>query len=145
MRLFGHPVHPMLVHFPIAFWSLGTACDGLALLGLHAAWPQAWLFISIGLAAAVPAMIAGVFDFAGLETDAVPVAMHHLMLMGTAWTLYLAAFVTRSDGWAPIAQPEWLTIVLSMTGFALMAAGGRYGGHLVYRLGAGVERTLRKG
>jgi uncharacterized membrane protein len=145
MRLFGDPVHPMLVHFPIAFWSLGTLCDGLALLGFHGAWPQAWLFISIGLAAAVPAMIAGAVDFAGLEMDAVPAAMRHMMLMGTAWTAYLAAFVTRSDGWAPVAEPGWLPIALGGAGFAVMAAGARYGGHLVYRFGAGMEPTNREG
>jgi uncharacterized membrane protein len=145
MRILGHPIHPMLVHFPIAFWSLGTACDGLTLLGLHGAWPQAWLFLSIGLTTAVPAMIAGAFDFAGLEADAVPIGTRHMVLMATAWTAYLAAFVIRSDGWAPVAQPEWPTLSLSLAGFALMAAGGRQGGGLVYRLGAGVERRLPKG
>jgi uncharacterized membrane protein len=141
MRLFGHPVHPMLVHFPIAFWTLGTACDGLALLGLDGAWPQAWLFLSIGLAMAVPAMIAGAFDFAMLEAAALSIGTRHMLLMGSAWTAYLAALVTRSDGWAPLAQPELPTIALSLVGFVIMAAGGLYGGHLVYRLGAGVERT----
>ena len=41
MRVFGHPLHPMLVHFPIAFWTLGSACDALTLLGVPAAWPIA--------------------------------------------------------------------------------------------------------
>ena len=24
MRLFGHPIHPMLVHFPIALWTVAA-------------------------------------------------------------------------------------------------------------------------
>src|SRR5262249_61828714 len=24
MRIFGHPIHPMLVHFPIAFWTVAV-------------------------------------------------------------------------------------------------------------------------
>lgn len=143
MRFLGHPIHPMLVHFPIAFWSIGTACDGLTLLGLSGAWPQAWLFIAIGVATAVPAMIVGVLDFAGLEASSASTGTRHMLLMGTTWALYFAAFVARSDGWAPVAGPEWLTILLRAAGFALMAAGGRDGGALVYRHGVGVQRVDR--
>jgi uncharacterized membrane protein len=139
MRFLGHPVHPMLVHFPIAFWSLGTACDGLTLLGFPGAWPQGWLCLGIGAAAAVPAMVAGIIDFAGLETKIAAAAMRHMLLMATAWIVYLAAFVTRSDGWAPVATPGWLTLALSLTGWAFLAAGAHQGGILVYRLGAGIE------
>jgi uncharacterized membrane protein len=131
----------MLVHFPIAFWALGTLCDGLALLGIPRAWPQAWLFLAIGLATAVPALIAGLFDFARLEEKSVAVGQRHMLLMGTAWTVYLAALLTRSDSWAPAAdQPGWVPIMLSMAGFLLMVTGGWYGGQLVYKLGAGVQR-----
>jgi uncharacterized membrane protein len=143
MRLFGHPVHPMLVHFPIAFWSLGTVCDGLALIGIDAAWPQAWLFLAIGTAAAVPAMIAGLTDFAGLEESSVPIGVRHLLLMATAWSGYLTAFVMHSDGWAPSGGPSLPAIAVSAASFMLTAAGGHTGGRLVYQLGAGLERSGR--
>ena len=142
MLFLGHPIHPMLVHFPIAFWSAGTACDGFTLLGLNGAWPQAWLFIAIGLATAVPAMVAGVLDFAGLEASSASTGRRHMLLMGTTWSMYFAAFVARSDGWAPVARPEWLPIALSAAGFVLMVVGGRDGGALVYRHGVGVKRQI---
>jgi uncharacterized membrane protein len=131
----------MLVHFPIAFWSLGSVCDGLALLGIQQAWRQAWLLLAVGSATAVPAAIAGLADLGKLEEPALAVAIRHMLLMGVAWSSYLAALVARIDGWTPLPAPHWLPVACSLAGFALMAAGGWHGGQLVYRLGAGVERA----
>jgi uncharacterized membrane protein len=131
----------MLVHLPIAFWSLGTVCDGLALLGIQQAWQQAWLLLAVGSATAVPAAIAGMADLGRLKEPAVAVGVRHMLLMGVAWSLYLAALVARIDGWAPLPAPHWLPVAFSIAGFAIMAAGGWHGGQLVYRLGAGVERA----
>jgi len=63
-----------------------------------------------------------------------------MVLMGTAWCLYLTAMSLRSDGWALAAKPGWATVTLSFLGFLVMAVGGHYGGQLVYRLGAGVNQ-----
>lgn len=34
MRLFGHPIHPMLVAFPVALLALAPVWDGIAWLGV---------------------------------------------------------------------------------------------------------------
>ena len=139
MRLAGHPLHPMMVHFPIALWSLATACDGLTLFGVGQAWPIAWLCTIAGLAFAIPAMVAGMIDFASIKEEAVPMAMRHMGIMGTAWLVYLASLLMRSDGLASLAAPVPLAMAAGLVGFLLLAAGAWHGGQLVYRLGVGVE------
>ena len=143
MRLFGHPVHPMLVHLPIGLWSVGTACDGLTLFGIAEAWPIGWLCLGVGLAAAVPTMIAGLLDFGALEEIAVPVAMRHMALMSMAWLTYLAAFVMRSDGFAVQAAPDLISMAIGLAGFGLLAPGAWHGGQLVYGLGVGIDLRNR--
>lgn len=140
MRLFGHPAHPMLVHLPIALWTLGTACDGLTLAGVAEAWPLAGLCMALGLVLALPAMGAGLLDFAGLPDRAVGTATRHMLLMGLAWSAYLAALLMRSDGWAVRAEPAPLAMAAGLAGFLLLVAGAAHGGQLVYRLGVGVDR-----
>lgn len=140
MRLFGHPVHPMLVHLPIALWTLGTGCDGLTLAGVHPAWPLSGLCLALGLVLALPAMAAGLLDFASLPERAVATATRHMILMGLAWSAYLAALLLRSDGWAVRAEPAPLAMAAGLAGFLLLVAGAAHGGQLVYRLGVGVER-----
>ncbi len=137
MRLFGHPVHPMLVHMPIALWTLGSACDGLTLVGVGEAWPLGWLCMCLGLALALPAMATGLADFAGLTDKAVSTATRHMVLMGLAWSAYLAAVLMRSEGIAVQADPAPAAMALGLGGFLLLAAGATQGGQLVYRLGVG--------
>ena len=145
MRLLGHPAHPMLVHFPVACWSLGTICDGFTVAGFPRAWPEAALFLTIGLASALPAAFAGFADFISLPEKSIPTATVHMGLMGSAWCLYLTAMLLRSDGWSLAAKPDWPSVTLSFLGLLVMAVGGHYGGQLVYRFGAGVnqDRTER--
>lgn len=141
MRLFGHPVHPMLVHFPIALWSLATLCDGMTLVGIGGAWPIGRLCLAVGLAAALPAMVAGLIDYCALKEAAVPTATRHMTLMGLAWAAYLAAFLLRSEGLAVEPSPDRSAMAAGLAGFGLLALGAWQGGQLVYRLGAGVETS----
>ncbi|HYD25546.1 MAG TPA: DUF2231 domain-containing protein [Croceibacterium sp.] len=139
MRLFGHPVHPMLVHVPLALWIVGTACDALTLLGVAGAWPLAWLAILVGLAAALPAMVAGLADFARVPEPAGATATRHMLLMALAWSAYLAALLMRSDGLAVQPAPARGAMAVSLVAFLLLVAGAAHGGQLVYRLGVGVD------
>ena len=60
-----------------------------------------------------------------------------MLLMASALTAYIAAFLARSDGWGPVAEPSPLPILLGGLGFVLLAGGGHFGAALVYRHGAG--------
>ena len=139
MRLLGHPVHPMLVHLPIALWSLATLCDALTLAGPGSAWPIGWLCLAGGSAAAIPAMIAGLIDFGAVKEEALPTASRHMTLMGSAWLTYMTALVLRSDGLAAEGAPDRMAMAVGLAGFALLAAGAWHGGQLVYRIGVGVH------
>ena len=65
-KVAGHPIHPMLVPFPIAFFIATFACDiGYAMMG-NKGWVMAseWL-LGAGLVFAGLAIIAGLIDFLG--------------------------------------------------------------------------------
>ena len=114
MRLLGHPVHPMLVHFPIVFWSCAVGADvvGLfthALRGRRAGVRRRWRSVAL---CGLLAMIAGVFDFVDLPQDspARDTAVSHFMAMCSAWLIFLvalalrgypAAIPRRSRPWSP--------------------------------------------
>src|ERR1044072_3025606 len=65
-NLFGHPIHPMLIPFPIAFFVTTFASDTALWRTGNAAWATAatWL-LGAGLSMAVLAALAGVTDFLG--------------------------------------------------------------------------------
>lgn len=130
----------MLVHFPIALWTIGSLADALTLGGVGGARSIAWLALGGGDAVALATMTAGLLDYADIDDSILPVAQRHMALMGLAWSLYAAAFVWRSHGLAPGTGPIIGPAVCGFAGFGALIAGAWQGGQLVYRLGAGVAR-----
>jgi uncharacterized membrane protein len=88
---------------------------------------------------AVPAAIAGAMDFAALEKahPAEGVALRHMLIMGTAFTVYVGAMIVRAGPHVPEGWRLYAALSLSTVGLALLAAGGWHGGRLVYHYGVG--------
>jgi uncharacterized membrane protein len=140
--MLGHPLHPAVVHFPIALLLSATAADVAWVAGLTSHTQIAALLMAGGLAMGFVAMAAGLVDFARLDQSVVPHALRHMAAVGTAWLGYgIALYLRRDSLWSdvPIEAP---TIVLSLVSALLLALGGWLGGRLVYTFGAGVSKTL---
>lgn len=138
MRFFGHPIHPMLVHFPIAFWTLAAAAYVAAAAGAGGPAHRLALFANaIGLVMALPAVVAGLLELRTLGEQPFNVAMLHMMAMLTAWILFLVALLLPFVH--SIAAPTATigSAACAVVGFLAMAAGGWLGGRLVYEFGAG--------
>lgn len=141
IRIGGHPLHPALAHFPVALWSAVPVADGVGLwLDAAAAWSFGFWALAAGVVTALAAMAAGAADLASLPRthEARDTAMHHMLAMGSAWTLFVLALALR--GWPPATAPAPVAVGLELAGFAAMALGGWLGGALVYRFGLGVSR-----
>src|SRR5437868_9247848 len=65
-QIAGHPIHPMLIPFPVAFFVATFACDIAFLRTGNADWAMAteWL-LGAGLVMAALAAVAGLIDFFG--------------------------------------------------------------------------------
>ena len=138
MRLLGHPVHPMLVHFPIVLWSCAVAADvvGLFTEGALAA-ELAVGTLALGCASGLLAMISGVLDFTDLPKDspARDAAVLHLMAMCSAWLIFLLALALH--GYPPKVPVSVGAQSATAAGFLCMAYGAWLGGKLVYEFGVG--------
>lgn len=137
MHAFSHPIHPALVHFPIAFWSTASVLDVFTASGITQNRSFAWYCLALGCAMAVPAMVTGWLEYAKLEEHLATRAFSHMVLMCTAWIFYLAAFFSRTHHISPVTDPNFLTYIFSACGFLSLIWGGWRGGELVYRYGAG--------
>jgi len=143
MRLWGHPIHPMLVHFPVAFWTVATCAHLAEAAGIEAAAALARASNGAGLIVAALAMVAGLLELRAIESRsrAMQVATWHLMAMATAWFCFLLAWLLSISP-AVAADPALARragAVSAVAGFLLMGAGGWLGGRLVYEFGVGVR------
>lgn len=139
LRLLGHPLHPALVHFPIALWTASLAADGAALATGASFWgPAAWWSLVAGLAVAVVAVLAGFVDYSRLprEHPAFRTATAHMLVMSVSVLGFLASALLREG---PERAPDAAALVCSGLGFIALVVGGWLGGTLVYRFGVAVE------
>ena len=138
-----HPLHPALVHFPIATWSLATLSDAAGLVPAAGAWSEPlWRFagitLAIGTITALPAMGAGFVDFLKLtpEHPAERDAQRHMLWVMAAWCCYAASLFLRFDG-STLIRPNLPALALSAGGFVALGVAGWLGGRLVYAHGLG--------
>ena len=138
--MFGHPLHPVLVHFPIALLLSTSAADLAWLTGLTQDTHLAAVLMAVGLAMGIVAMGAGLVDLTRLDPELFPHALRHVSAVGIAWLGYGIALYLRRDtlsGGSEIGAP---TIVASFISALFLALGGWLGGRLVYAFGAGVSK-----
>ena len=136
-----HPLHPMLVHFPVACWSLGTLGDFASLHFGEPAWFLSGSLIAIGVVMALAAMAAGMIELTQVPDggSAMRDAYLHMGLMLLAFGLYLTSALLRIDE-ARLGAPGVIALVTSASGFLALMAGGYMGGRLVYGHGIGSGR-----
>lgn len=135
----SHPLHPALVHFPIACWTLGTAAD-IATHWLPAREIAAFL-LGTGTISALPVMLAGAMDARRVKESAnadTALALHMTFVI-LAWLAYALSLLSRWDG-EGLSAGGGIATALSVVGFLVLILAGWFGGQLVYTHGVGVRR-----
>ena len=125
-----HPIHPMLVPFPIGLWIFSFICDLAFVLGAGAThWATLSYYTMIaGLLGALVAAIPGLIDLVSLRGAPKKIALAHMALNVTVVILYAINIGTRIGGAATAGTP----LVLSVIAISLLAVSGWLGGHMVY-------------
>ncbi|MGB8634102.1 MAG: DUF2231 domain-containing protein [Rhodanobacteraceae bacterium] len=133
-----HPIHPMLVHFPVACWSIATIADLVSPHYGKSAWELAGTLMIIGIVMALPAMLTGLVELIQVpdEDAAMRDAYLHMGVMMLAFALYVASLMMRIDAMHLVA-PGGHAIVVSTCGFLTLLIGGWLGGRLVFGHGIG--------
>lgn len=123
------PVHPLLVHFPIAFFLLES---WLVMLWNYKKNVQyrdfAWIVFRLGLLILFPTLLAGLYDARGLAAAWKHARLHFIFALSTTG-FYCFRFVY----WRTHPRDsEWAHWIQTLVGAALVIATGFFGGKLVY-------------
>lgn len=138
----GHPLHPMLVGFPITLFIGAFVTDVVYLATSAAFWAQSsvWLLVAgvaMGLLAAVP----GAIDLLTIEhARRWRLAwIHGLMNLGLVALAAMNLILRWRDPEAAVAP---FGVFLSAICVGLLAITGWLGGEMVYRHGVGVSKAV---
>ncbi len=139
-KLLGHPVHPMLIVFPLGLLSTAVVFDVLYLLtgnedlAIFSFWA-----IAAGLVGGLAAAIFGLIDWLAIpnETRAKSVGLTHGIGNVVIVGLFAVSWLMRMDD--PAFGPNLLPFLLALAGAALALFTAWLGGELVYRLRVAVD------
>jgi len=142
----GHPIHPMLIPFPIGLLVFSLIADLVYLWRGNPIWENYIAFYTLlgGIIGAAAAAIPGLIDWASLtDRAAVKVANWHARVNIIGLLIFIADFYLRTTNGARwIVNLPMLPIILSIVGVVGLGVAGYLGGELVFRHGVAVdERT----
>ena len=135
----SHPLHPILVSFPIAFFT-GTLLADIAgwLLEKPALLSTAYYLNMAGIAFGLIAALPGFIDFLYVvppKSSGKKRAAQHGIINATMLLIFIIAFWYRRTTGANF----YVVLVLEFAGVVLMTIAGWLGGTLVYRNQIGVD------
>ena len=139
-KLLGHPIHPMLIVFPLGLLATAVAFDIVGLSKGESFWfgISLWM-IAAGIIGGLLAAVFGLIDWWAIPsgTRAKAIGLWHgagnvvvVLLFIISW------FIRRPDP----SNPGTTAFALSFIAVVLALVTGWLGGELVDRLGVGVDR-----
>jgi uncharacterized membrane protein len=140
----GHPIHPMLIPFPITCLVGAFVTDLLFLNTGDRGFATAshWL-IGFGIATSLLAAVFGMIDYMGDDRiRRLGVALQHMLANVTASVISVINFIVRMDDTA--SDVPSLGVFLSGAVVLILVYSGWLGGHMVYRHRVGVQETPDK-
>lgn len=134
-----HPLHPILVAFPIAFFIGTLIFDLLGVFTGNASFTITGGYLNIaGIVGAVLAAVPGLIDFIYTvppKSSAKKRGAQHGILNVLVLGIFIFVLVYRQD----VQQADWIMLGGELAGVLLLAAAGWMGGTLVHRNQIGVD------
>jgi uncharacterized membrane protein len=142
VRALGHPVHPMLIVFPLGLFVTAVVFDLVELITEDPVFGQvAYWNILAGMIGAVLAAVTGLADWTAIPagTRAKRIGLWHGATNAVVLVLFLISWLVRTDNTDHVAGAG--PFVLEIVALALGGTAAWMGGELVDRLGIGVDEN----
>ena len=140
----GHPIHPMLIPFPIALWVFSLVSDVVYLWRGNPVWRNYVAFYTLlgGIIGAAAAAVPGLIDWLSIKDPAVvKIANWHARLNVIALLIFAASFYLRTTSGSALVNGGYtIPIGLSVLGVILISISSYLGGEMVFRRGVAVEQ-----
>jgi len=139
-KLFGHPIHPMLIVFPLGLFIASVIFDVLYLATGYAVFADvAYWNIVGGIIGGLAAAVFGLIDYLAIPEGTRARRIGLLHGLGNVAVIGLFALSLWIRWSAGEVAPPLLALAFSFVGVGLGAIAGWLGGELVDRLGVGVD------
>src|SRR5215204_6036090 len=139
VKFLGHPVHPMLIVFPLGLLGTAVVFDIIYLVSSNPQWAvAAYYMIGAGVVGGLAAALFGWLDWLGIPagTRAKRIGLWHGVGNLVVVLLFVLSWWLRRDN---PGEPSTGAIVAGLLGVVISLLTAWLGGELVYRLAVGVD------
>jgi uncharacterized membrane protein len=147
-RLLGHPIHPMLVGFPVAFYTATLASYGACVATGDHFWFQLGVVANLaGIVGAAFAAVPGFIDWAmGIPSGhpAKTVGLEHLLLNVGALTSFGIDAYLHYGQWNEPNPSSGVAVALAAVGMGLTLVAGFLGWNMVQKHHVGIDMTTEQ-
>ena len=137
----GHPIHPMLIPFPLALWITSFVTDVIFYFERNTSLLLISKFMILaGCLGALAAAVPGIIDWLAIRQPEVKrIANWHARLNIIALIIFAISFFLRLRAAASwVSHRLVIAVLLSLVGVILIVISGWLGGDLAYKHGVGV-------
>ncbi len=141
MKLFGHPVHMMLVHFPAALFPMDLVCSFLALQTNGAGLKEAsFCALSGGVGLGWLAVVFGTWDMWKIKDVEVKIkALVHGGINISVLTGYTVLVATAIKQYPQLPTDSWVKVILKLMLVVILLVGNHLGGSLILKYKIAVQ------
>ncbi|MGE5431848.1 MAG: DUF2231 domain-containing protein [Syntrophomonadaceae bacterium] len=146
-KFLGHPVHLMLVHFPIALIPFSVLFDVLAVFYKNPQFAATGFYmLTAGLWLGAAAAVFGMIDFIRIPESkdrARKKGIIHMMLNITWMSVFAVIWGLRLKAYPAITNESSLELVISAVSVLMMLVSNHFGGEMVLKEGIGTDNLVR--
>jgi len=145
MKIFGHPVHIMLIHFPSALFPMDLACSFIAYyFGILSFAEASFYAMTGGVMLGALAIVTGFADLL-ITAEKRPDLVSKIVVHGGINTVVVIAYSVLAFiayKHYPELRPDSLALLVTKSGLILfMIIGNYFGGNLILKDKIGIENN----
>ena len=147
VRLLGHPVHPMLVPFPIAFFTSTLVCAIVYISTRNVFWFKVEFIANCaGVITAIAAVLPGAVDWLviPMQSEAKATGMKHMIANAVSVGFFGANAAVNYSYYSSPHPPVQSGVLLSAFGFLIMLYAGFQGWKMVQTHHVGVDISSKE-
>ena len=143
MKFFGHPIHPMIIHFPTAMLPADLVLSWLYLVKNDPSYGQAGFYCLVGgVALGALALISGLIDLLLIPKEnkqALAAGLIHGFINGIIILAYMVIAYKEWKSYPAISLPSNGGLATKTILVLTLFIGNYLGGRLIYKHKVGIE------
>lgn len=144
MKIFGHPIHLMLIHFPSALFPMECICYGLLYFTGKSSFGDASFYAMLGgVSMGWLAVLFGILDLSKLSSEKAEIVgrgLVHGSINGAVLIVYTVIAYSLFKKYPDLPHASGLLLVAKVILVLLLFVGNYIGGNLVLKYKVGVEK-----